>query len=109
MAPALATNSDLLCRFRSFGIEQMRFLMTKRRFTGIAFPRARLLTLAAAAACNSPLASPNGSSVPALNGLIVASDIELPDLTPGDIYAFSPDGTGKSYLTHGEASAIANG
>lgn len=46
---------------------------------------------------------------PALNGLIVASDFELPDLTPGDIYAIRPDGTGKSYLTHGRVNGKANG
>lgn len=43
------------------------------------------------------------------NGLIVASDFELPDLSPGDIYAIKPDGTGKSYLTHSKANGKASG
>ena len=44
------------------------------------------------------------------NGLILASDVELPSTTPGDICTINPDGTGKTYLTtSGTANSATNG
>lgn len=83
--------------------------MNTNGFAKLALTSAGALMLATAGACNSQPASPDASSVPAPPGLIVASDIELPDVTPGDIYAINPDGTGKSYLTRGKVNGKANG